>query len=117
MINSEKPFKAGEVVLISFPFTDGVGIKKRPALVVFDSKDGDFILARITSKSNNSIFDFPIIDWKSAGLLIDSTVRLHKLATLEISLIDKALGILTAFDFKTFEAKFKQLSISIFSDF
>ncbi len=38
-----KDFRPGEVVLLSFPFTDMAGAKKRPALVVADTGDDDIM--------------------------------------------------------------------------
>jgi len=43
--------KFGQVVLLRFPFTDGITFKRRPALIITDSGDGDVIVCRITSKS------------------------------------------------------------------
>ncbi len=40
----------GDIVLLEFPFTDGQQSKKRPALVLLDTQDGDMIVCRITSK-------------------------------------------------------------------
>ena len=103
--------KTGDVVLIAFPFTNSVGVKKRPALVIFDSKDGDLILARITSKKYQTNFDIEVSDWKSAGLLSESTIRLHKLATLEASMVATVLGKLSTLDFDIFLNKIKDLMI------
>jgi len=44
------------IVLSKFPFSDGVGYKRRPALVLKDCEDGDVPVCRITMpKKNNSI--------------------------------------------------------------
>ena len=39
-------------------------------------------------------YNSPITDWQGAGLLAPSIVRLHKLATLEKSLMRRVLGSL-----------------------
>lgn len=39
----------GDVVLLRFPYTDGKIYKRRPALVIRDTRDGDIIVSRITS--------------------------------------------------------------------
>ena len=92
---SEMAFKTGEIVLLRFPFTDGEGSKKRPALVLLDNLDGDVLLARITSKLYSTPFDLAISNWKSVGLLLPSCIRLHKMATLELTLIERSLGELS----------------------
>lgn len=46
-------YKLGEIVLIKFPFTDNLGFKKRPALMIKDTNDGDVIVCRISSKLYN----------------------------------------------------------------
>ena len=94
---------------IVFPFTNNLGVKKRPALVLLDADDNDILVARITSKIVDSRYDFQIRDWKNAGLLVPSFVRLHKIATLEIKLIDKKLGSLSALEAQKVSALLKQM--------
>jgi mRNA interferase MazF len=85
-------FSSGELVLVSFPFTNDKAAKQRPALVLFDSGDDDLIVARVTSRPAETEFDVPVGLWRNAGLLAASIIRLHKLATVEKSLIRKKLG-------------------------
>lgn len=40
----------GEIVLLRFPFTDEKKFKKRPALMLIDTVDGDIVVCRITSR-------------------------------------------------------------------
>ncbi len=82
----------GDIVLLKFPFSDGGKSKKRPALVLADTEDEDVIVCRITSKLYDSDFDFAIKDWQKCGLKLPSVIRLHKIATLEKSLIDQKIG-------------------------
>ncbi|MCF6360978.1 MAG: type II toxin-antitoxin system PemK/MazF family toxin [Cyclobacteriaceae bacterium] len=87
-------FSFGEIVLLKFPFTDGKKIKKRPALVLFDFDDEDVVVCRITSKFYNSNLDIEIINWEKCGLKLPSLIRLHKIATLDKSLIDQSIGVI-----------------------
>jgi mRNA interferase MazF len=87
-----KDFKFGDVVLLLFPFTDSNTTKKRPAMVILDTEDEDVIVTRITSKINTSQYDCEIKDWENAGLLFPSTIRLHKIATIEKQIIERKLG-------------------------
>jgi len=91
-------FESGELVLLAFPFSSGAAIKQRPALVLADTGDLDLLVARVTTQVHDSIYDVPIQDWKQAGLLAPSIVRVHKLATLEKSLVQRKLGRLTPAD-------------------
>ena len=43
-------------------------------------------------------YDVKLIEWKLAGLLLPSVVRLHKLATLQKTLVERRLGVLTIKD-------------------
>ncbi len=72
-----------------------MGSKKRPALVIIDANDGDVVVARITSRIVNTDFDVIINDWRVAGLLTPSIVRLHKIVTLELSLVNRKIGELS----------------------
>ena len=91
-------YQPGEIVLVFVPFTTGGGGKTRPALVVADTGDADFVVARISTQTASCPQDIPVSDWKGAGLLAPSVVRVHKLATLEKSLVRRLLGKLTAAD-------------------
>ena len=81
--------KFGDIVLLKFPFTDGLSSKKRPALVIQDSKDGDLIVCRVTSKLYNSVFDVSLKNWNQYGLRLPSVVRIHKIASIEKQLLIK----------------------------
>ena len=52
--------KAGEVILIRMEFHAAAGGKVRPAVVLLDVGDDDFVAAPITSQPRNSEFDLPI---------------------------------------------------------
>jgi mRNA-degrading endonuclease toxin of MazEF toxin-antitoxin module len=68
-----------EVVLIRIEFHQIPGGKLRPAVVLLDSADDDFVAAPITSRPRASEFDLPIQQWREAGLNTASTIRVHKL--------------------------------------
>ena len=84
--------ETGSIVLLRFPFTDGIGFKRRPALVLKDCEDGDVLVCRITSKIYNSKYDIYLNDWLKFGLKLPSVVRIHKMATLEIDMIEAIMG-------------------------
>lgn len=84
--------KFGDIILLSFPFTDGLSYKKRPALVIRDSQDGDIIVCRITSKLYSSSFDINLKNWEKYGLRLPSVVRIHKIASLEKELANLKIG-------------------------
>ena len=67
----------GEVYLCRFPYTDGVGSKVRPALVVFDFGE-DAVVCRVTGRLREGSMNVPITEWSQAGLLKPSIVRLDK---------------------------------------
>jgi mRNA interferase MazF len=81
-------YKFGEIVLIKFPFTDNLTFKKRPALIIKDTNDGDVIVLRITCKSYNSEYDIELKDWSRSGLKLPSVIRVHKIASIEKDMID-----------------------------
>ena len=85
-------FDTGDLMLLAFPFTGETVAKQRPALVVLDAGDEDVVVARVTGQPQSTPFDVPISDWRGAGLLAPSTVRLHKLATIEKRLVKRRLG-------------------------
>ena len=82
----------GDIVLITFPFTDLSGSKLRPALVPAESK-ADLTVCFITTqtewieKSDLLIFPDP-----ENGLKAESLIRTGKIACLEKSLAKGLLG-------------------------
>jgi mRNA interferase MazF len=93
-------FNPGDVVLVPFPFRDQLGEKTRPAAIVSDTtfnQHGDLVVAAITSISPRTAFDYTIVDWKAAGLLVPSTIRML-LATTSQGRIVHVLGKLSASD-------------------
>ncbi|MGF7079152.1 type II toxin-antitoxin system PemK/MazF family toxin [Mucilaginibacter sp. UYCu711] len=85
-------YKLGDIVLIKFPFTDNTTFKKRPALIIKDTNDGDIIVCRITSKLYNTPYDIELKEWDKYGLKLPSVIRIHKLASLEKAMVDFKFG-------------------------
>lgn len=90
----------GEVVLVSFPFTDLSGRTLRPAVVLAagDHRD-DIILCQITSQDygdREAVAIDPLKDFGSGSLAKDSYARPRKLFTANDSLINRVVGKLKA---------------------
>jgi mRNA interferase MazF len=96
--------RPGDIVLVRFPFTDVGATKKRPALVLSralrSSRHRLATLAMITSQIEALKLDGDVLlaDWKAAGLLHPSLLRLGKVATVDEELIDKTIGRLSRDD-------------------
>jgi mRNA-degrading endonuclease toxin of MazEF toxin-antitoxin module len=94
---STTSYRQGDIVLVSFPFTDLSSTKRRPAVVVspdsFNARKQDLTLVAITSQ----IGDDPHIvlledsDFRDGRLPRRSVVKLTKLFTIHSSLIVKRI--------------------------
>ena len=102
-------YRPGEIVLLSFPFADAARVKRRPALVLLDTGDEDVVVGRVTSQVAQWPFDVELAEWRGAGLLLPSVVRVHKVATLEKRLVERRLGALTVGDWARVQAVIQQL--------
>ena len=97
------PFDFGDVVLVSFPFTSQIAAKKRPAVVVSNSRynrqKADLVIMAITSqlRGSASFGEKWLSEWQSANLLKPSAVK-PVFATVEQSLIQRHLGKLSSHD-------------------
>ena len=95
-------FEPFDVVIVPFPFTEKLVVKRRPALVVsgnsFNNQHDHLILAMITT-AKNSIWtsDIQLHDWKCASLIVPCKVR-FKLFTLDKQLITDRHGMLSQLD-------------------
>ena len=83
-----------EIVLLPIPFTDLTSRKVRPAVVI-GRNGADLFLVPISSVLSNT--DFPVKEWKAAGLNVASGVK-AQLATVEERLVVKIVGKLTNLD-------------------
>ncbi|MBY0435398.1 MAG: type II toxin-antitoxin system PemK/MazF family toxin [Cyclobacteriaceae bacterium] len=94
----------GDIVAVDFPFSDGSGIKRRPALVISNdviNKTGDVVLMQVTSKFKNDVLTIALQPKEiSSPLPLQSFLRVHKLFTIDRKLVVKKLSKLNenAFD-------------------
>lgn len=92
---STTSYKQGDIVLVSFPFTDLTSSKRRPALVVspdsFNAVGEDLVLAAITSQITDDPHAIPLSrdDYADGELPKKSMVKPTKLFTMHSSLISK----------------------------
>lgn len=93
-----KTLQPGDVVLIRMQFHQVTGSKVRPAVVLLDAGDDDFIAAPVTSQARRSEYDLAISEWQAAGLNVASTVRVHKLTVLAKADIARVIGHLSSAD-------------------
>ncbi len=92
--------KKGDIVLVSFPFTDFSGIKNRPAIILI-ANNLDVTVAFITTQINwKEETDIILQPNTGNGLKKESLIRLSKLATLDKDLV---LGLLGKLDTSTME--------------
>ncbi|MGB5026106.1 MAG: type II toxin-antitoxin system PemK/MazF family toxin [Saprospiraceae bacterium] len=84
----------GDVVLVSYPFTNLSGSKFRPAIVLYETASdftACFITSQIERKDKTDIF---IKASYSNGLKLDSLIRTSKIATIDKQLAKGILGSL-----------------------
>lgn len=88
----------GDVVLTQFPFTDLTGASLRPALVVSSQIGLDVVLVGISSVLRGALAptDYTVNmthpEFVLTGLRVTSVLRMHKLVTVERSVIVRRLG-------------------------
>ncbi len=92
-------YSRGDVVLVSFMFSEETGAKRHPAVLLsseaYRRGRQDVIAAAITSNTNrNLVGDFLINDWQDAGLLFPS-VATGVIRTIKQGMITRTLGSLS----------------------
>jgi mRNA interferase MazF len=107
--------KPGDVALVRFPFADLAATKKRPALVLARTarspRNRLATLAMITSQIEALKLEGDVIlqDWKAAGLLHPSLLRLAKVATVDEDLVDETIGRLSSRDQESARQAFRRV--------
>ncbi len=107
-------YSRGDVVLVSFVFTDETGVRQRPAVII--SSDAyhrgreEAIIAAITSRTDRVLVgDHLIRHWREAGLLFPS-VATGIIRTIKQVMVARKLGTMPEDDLDEVD---KQLSIAL----
>ena len=100
-------YNRGDVVLVSFVFSDETGERRRPAVMVssdaYHQSRQEAIIAAITSRTDRILVgDHRISDWQSAGLLFPS-VATGIIRTIKQGMIAKKLGTMPRPDMQAIE--------------
>ena len=99
----------GDIVLITFPFTDLSGTKLRPAVVLAETPL-DITVCFITTQIQwQESFDMMLTPSSQNGLRKTSILRVGKIATLDRSLAKGLLGTLNATELALLNTKLKEL--------
>ncbi len=99
----------GDVVLVTFPFTDLTGSKLRPAVVLTETSldvTVCFITTQIGWQESTDVVLNPSM---VSGIRKQSLIRTSKIATIDQTLCKGLLGILTAIEIQELNQKLKQL--------
>ena len=104
-------YNRGDVVLVSFLFSDESGTKRRPALVIssaaYHNGRSEVIIAAITSRTDRLLVgDYLINDWQQAGLLFPSVVA-GIFRTVKEEMIAREMGSLSLPDMESVDGNLK----------
>jgi mRNA interferase MazF len=105
-------YDRGDVVVVNVPFSDGTGIKPRPALIIsnpsFHGTLPDVIVCPISSQpryhTKPGPGDCPIWHWQALKLRYASTVRVSKILSVDKKIIGRKLGIMAQTDIAKVES-------------
>jgi len=105
-------YKQGNIVLLNVIFSEGSGIKKRPALIISDKYYHNYrqeiIIAAITSNTERILpGDTKIKEWQQAGLKFPSIIT-GIIQTLKIDIIERKLGKLALSDFLKYQSTLRK---------
>ena len=99
----------GDLVLISFPFTDLSGSKLRPAVIIADSSLDITVCFITTQLQWQETTDVQLFPSSNNGLKRPSLIRTSKIATLDKSIAKGLLGKLSHDEVSDLNAKLKSL--------
>jgi mRNA interferase MazF len=97
----------GDIILITFPFTDLSGSKLRPAVILADNNEDvtvTFITTQLKWQEPTDVLLTPTLN---NGLKLPSLIRTSKIATLEKTLIKGRIGKLTIDEQKNLDEQLK----------
>ena len=104
-------FSKGQVIFVSFPFSNLKGNKVRPAVILAEAEFGNVVLCQITSKpySSKIAIKIELRDFAEGQLTTTSYVRPDKLFTAETSIIQEIVGELNIKTIKGIAQKVRKL--------
>ncbi|MBI2908312.1 MAG: type II toxin-antitoxin system PemK/MazF family toxin [Chloroflexi bacterium] len=106
-------YRRGDVVLISFIFTDESGERRRPAVIVssdtYHSSRQEAIVAAVTSRTDRILAGDHIVgDWQRAGLLFPS-IATGIIRTVKRGVIARKLGTMPHADMRAIENNLRDI--------
>ncbi len=99
----------GDIILITFPFTDLSGSKLRPAVILVDATEdvtAAFVTTQLKWQEPTDVLLTPTVN---NGLKLPSLIRTSKIATLDKALIKGRIGNLTLAELKDLDEKLKNM--------
>jgi mRNA interferase MazF len=99
----------GDIVLITFPFTDLSGTKLRPAVVLIDTTLDLTVCFITTQIAGQEKADILLQPTHENGLRKKSLIRVSKIATLDKSILKGRLGRLSEIEIKHLNEQLKSL--------
>ena len=104
-------YDRGDVILVSFRFSDESGEKRRPAVIVssdaYHQGRQEAIIAAVTGRTDRILAgDHLISDWQGAGLLFLS-VATGIIRTIKQGMIAKKLGTMPRPDMQAIEGNLR----------
>lgn len=105
--------KTGDVVIVSFPYTDSSSFKARPAVVVnlLEDNYNDVIICLVTSvvPVRLSTYEILLKPDNINNLKVVSIIKVARIATVERDKIKAVIGKLGKQQLEDFKAKFRSL--------
>lgn len=108
-------FEQGDIVVALLLFSEQIGVKRRPALVIsnskFNKKSDDLILLKITSKGHKTDYDVPLNpkDIEEGKLKTESQIMVDNPVTTYKQLIDSKIGKISNQKLNEVKQKIKEL--------
>ena len=99
----------GDIILITFPFTDLSGSKLRPTVVLAETELDVTVCFITTQLQWQELTDVQLLPTSSNGLRKQSLIRTSKIATLDKALAKGLLGRLTHQEVDDLNNKLKSL--------
>ncbi|MCL0078595.1 type II toxin-antitoxin system PemK/MazF family toxin [Dehalococcoidia bacterium] len=104
-------YSRGDVVLVTFVFTDETGVRRRPAVIIssdtYHQGREETIIAAITSRIDRVLVgDHLIRGWREAGLLFPS-VATSIIRTIKRAMIIQKLGAMPGADMEAIDSSLR----------
>ncbi|MFA4906851.1 MAG: type II toxin-antitoxin system PemK/MazF family toxin [archaeon] len=115
MQRNSSSFEQGDIIVADLLYSEQVGVKRRPVLVIskgeYNKNSEDLIVLKITSAEKQTKFDVPLkqAELEAGSLRVESIIMVDFISTVQKSLVSEKIGRISEKKLEEVKKRMKEL--------